>query len=321
VDAEIGREIALRDGEIRAVLAGRIERVGASYVLTTQLVDPRDASVVASRREDGETDAALAAAVGRLADWTRVTLGERSRPIEQARQPLQKVTTSSLTALRLFSEGEAAARAAIVHAGRWAEAEALFASAAAEDPAFASAHMWLAWPQMQRAMVALARNDRAKVRGLLGSYAGTDPAAVRYLIRAGELDAAAVLERITPLNRAGVETAGAELAAVRGDPKRLEQIISSVSPSARRSTWFMSLHTLALAYVAHRDFPRAIETLEAAGALRERIFFSGAHAGGLWMRNQKMLADVYRQVGRTEDAQRIERELVALAQPTLAPRP
>lgn len=531
VNAEIGCEIALRDGAIGAVVAGRIDRAGDSYLLTAQLVHPRDGSIAASLQEAAHTDTALTSAVRRLSNWTRLALGERRTLVEQAPQSLQKVTTASLRALRLFSEGEAVARSAIVYAGRWAEAEALFAEAAAEDHSFASAHMWLAWARwhgslwsgrpdttekhleaarravalidtatprerafirgahawmtnelesaigefeallrlypddfwgltnlsrlyryvgraqaivemnarlaelrpkdarlrlrvaqdllqgrgleaarphvaaaaqlledvsgklgapepvrtylllfpvhemwlqgrvheaaaaldaiaarpevvaegvdgqqllvsfyftlgrlrrveatwaqdqnqhppiqkVQRAMVALARNEPQRVRDLLASYQGIDPAPVRYLIRAGELAAAAaVLDRLVPANPAGVEFAAAELEAVRGDPKRLEQLVWGVSPSARRSPWFMSLNTLARSYVARRDWLKAIEVLETAAALRERVFFSGAHAGGLWIQNQKLLANAYRHVGRTEAARRIDGELLAL---------
>lgn len=74
----------------------------------------------------------------------------------------------------------------------------------------------------------------------------------------------------------------------------------------------MSLNTLARSYVARRDWPKAIEVLETAAALREQVLFSGAHAGGLWIQNQKMLANAYRHLGRTEAARRIDEELLAL---------
>jgi serine/threonine protein kinase len=140
VDAAAGPEVALRDGGIRLVLDGMIERVGGGYAMTVRVVEPRTAATIASDREEAPTAAAVPAAVRRLSNRIRLTVGEAPVTVAQDDERLEKVTTPSLPALRTYSEA--------VHAfnlRQMTEAEALLESALREDPAFASAHLRMAW--------------------------------------------------------------------------------------------------------------------------------------------------------------------------------
>ena len=56
VDAEVGREICLRDGGIRALLAGRAEKIGSVYVLSVEVVNPVRGVSVASASQEAASD-------------------------------------------------------------------------------------------------------------------------------------------------------------------------------------------------------------------------------------------------------------------------
>ena len=144
IDRTVGREVALRDGSIRVVLAGRIEPSGSGYVLTVQLVNPEDGHVIDSVSEDASSDeAGIASAIHRQASRVRQRLGEAPPLIEASEQRLQKVTTPSLYALKLYSQGYALYR--LPGSVDLPAAEVLFREAIAEDPSFASAYNMLGW--------------------------------------------------------------------------------------------------------------------------------------------------------------------------------
>jgi len=145
VDATLGREVALRDGAIHAVMSGTIERLGNGYAMTVRVSDPETDSSMVGRREEASTPADVQIALRRLANWIRVTLGESPLSVKRTMERLEHVTTPSLAALRLYSEAQTAAKRS-----HWAEAEALLTSALAEDRQFASAHILLAWTRRQQ---------------------------------------------------------------------------------------------------------------------------------------------------------------------------
>ena len=140
VDAAVGREIALRDGGIRALLTGRVDKLDSTYALSAVLVDPATGRRVASMREEAAGDSGFLPAVHRLSNRVRARLGEALADIERSARALEKVTTPSLSALQLFSEADG-----LIPQGKSAVAEALLRQAVAEDPDFASGYMHLAW--------------------------------------------------------------------------------------------------------------------------------------------------------------------------------
>ena len=131
LDETIARELALREGA-EAYLTGTIGMLGNQFLLVTHLVNSADDRVLASFRETtGEAD--LIEGIDRLADQIRRSLGESLATIE-AREPLNRVTTNSLEALRYYASGVNAFRN-----GEAAEAVIQLKAAIAEDPEFASA--------------------------------------------------------------------------------------------------------------------------------------------------------------------------------------
>lgn len=140
VDATLGREICIRDGGIRALLTGRIEKPGSSYLLSIGLVDPKSGAVVSIFAEEAAGRSRIPEILRRSSHRLREILGEAPTLIRQSEEKLASVTTPSLTALQLYSKADA-----LMAQGQPGGAEELLKRAVAEDPRFASAHIHLAW--------------------------------------------------------------------------------------------------------------------------------------------------------------------------------
>jgi len=149
LDAKLGLEVCLRDGGIRALLTGRIDRSLSGYRLTADLAAPNQDAALISLSEEAENKDSVIKATRRLSDRLRQALGE-GPPVHRPEQRPPSVTTQSLRALQLYSQADALLKApsglsptsARLDA---ASAEELLRQAVAEDPQFASAHIHLAW--------------------------------------------------------------------------------------------------------------------------------------------------------------------------------
>ena len=146
LDHSLAREVCLRDGGIRALLTGRLTRVGRGYTLTTTIVNPADGTTVAAASDDIASADELIARIRQQALHVRQTLGEALASVERSQAALHKVTTPSLAALQLYStaatllEGEHWQSSADA-LSRYQSAEGLLKQATERDPAFAMA--WL----------------------------------------------------------------------------------------------------------------------------------------------------------------------------------
>jgi DNA-binding winged helix-turn-helix (wHTH) protein len=137
-DPALAQEIALRDGAIGAILAGRIEKREEVYSLTLRVIDPANGATVSMASVDARGRDQIGQAVRELSDRVRRALGE-DLAIGEVNPPVPKVTTHSLAAFRLFSQGML-----FVDQKKWHSAIDLLGRAVAEDPDFASAHIYLA---------------------------------------------------------------------------------------------------------------------------------------------------------------------------------
>ena len=146
VDAKIGREISMRDGGIRAILAGRLERLGPAYLLSAVVLDPADGAATASVSEEAAAASDLSRALRRLSNGVREALGESRQAVHQDDRRLERVTTPSLTALRLYTDSYR-----LGDRGDWRPALEFARQAVREDPAFAAAQIWLAWTLQRNA--------------------------------------------------------------------------------------------------------------------------------------------------------------------------
>lgn len=145
---EVARELAVRDGGVRGILSGTVDKVGGSTILSADLIAPGDGAVVASLSEEITDGEEPIRAVRRLSRGVRQLLGEELVSIEKSELELAKVSTPSLRALQLYSQ------AADMHIGRGELAikEQLLRDTIVEDPDFASAHLELAHVTMLSAM-------------------------------------------------------------------------------------------------------------------------------------------------------------------------
>jgi eukaryotic-like serine/threonine-protein kinase len=101
VTAEVALEMAAREGA-KAIVAGEVSTAGRSYVLVARILGAGGEELVALR-ETSPDDAGIVAAIDRLSSKVRERIGESLKSIREG-TPLARVTTSSLEALRYYSE-------------------------------------------------------------------------------------------------------------------------------------------------------------------------------------------------------------------------
>ena len=106
LDESVGREVAIRDGQIQALIAGRIEKIGGVYSMSARIVRPSDGLTAASVNEASIGEPDLLRAVGRIAGGVRRQLGEAQPEGDSKGPALQKVETQSMRALQLYRRQE-----------------------------------------------------------------------------------------------------------------------------------------------------------------------------------------------------------------------
>jgi tetratricopeptide (TPR) repeat protein len=154
---QLASEVAIREG-IKALVAGEINAAGTGYVLTAKLLTADGKEVLASRRETAADASRIIEAIDKLSKGLRERIGDPLRALQRD-EPLEQVTTSSLEALRMYSQ----AVNAIEVEGRPEKGIALLEEALALDSTFAMAWRKLGitlgnrGQETSRAMEALAR--------------------------------------------------------------------------------------------------------------------------------------------------------------------
>ncbi|HTT24758.1 MAG TPA: protein kinase [Candidatus Sulfotelmatobacter sp.] len=151
IDESLGREICEREN-LRLLLAGNIEHRGRVYQIAVRGIDPGQGIPLFTEFERFEGEDQFFDKADSLARKVRSHLGESVDRIEKSSRPLDRVTTSSLSALQLYSRARDAQ-----YAGRDDEVESLLKGALQLDPDFAMAHLLLG--QYYSAVVG--RNDHA----------------------------------------------------------------------------------------------------------------------------------------------------------------
>ena len=137
VDVALARELAQREGA-KAIVAGDVGMLGTGYVVSARLLATVDGSELLALRETANDAAGLIPAVDRLSAKLRERIGESLRTI-RASQPLERVTTASLEALRLYTRSDE-----VFRAGELDRAADLIQQAIAVDSGFAMAYRRLA---------------------------------------------------------------------------------------------------------------------------------------------------------------------------------
>ena len=142
VPFDVAREIAIREGA-KAVLDGEVVRLGKGYVVSARLVNALDGHELVTFRETASSEDDLITALGTLSRTVRERAGESLRSIQESPE-LERVSTSSLAALRKYVQGVQAAN----ELGDYERAVALQREAVTIDSGFA-----MAWSALAVALV------------------------------------------------------------------------------------------------------------------------------------------------------------------------
>jgi tRNA A-37 threonylcarbamoyl transferase component Bud32/tetratricopeptide (TPR) repeat protein len=133
LDSATAHEVAIRDG-IPAIVGGDIHGLGAGYVVTVRLVTTDSGKVLASFSEAADGPKDLIPTLGKITRKLRGKVGESFKHL-QATPRLETAATSSLDALRKYTEGVLAFRQF-----DYVRAVHLFDEAIALDSNFAGAY-------------------------------------------------------------------------------------------------------------------------------------------------------------------------------------
>lgn len=151
IGREVGAEIALREGA-RAFVLPSVSEVGGKLRVTAEIIDPASQSTVYSDSAEGSDIDSLLTSVDRINAQLRARLGESLAQIGATNQPLAKVTTNNLDALRAYSRGRKA-----VTEGNGDMALGLYEQAIRLDPDFGLAYL-------SRAALRLGADDRPRAK-------------------------------------------------------------------------------------------------------------------------------------------------------------
>jgi eukaryotic-like serine/threonine-protein kinase len=133
---DLMREVCLRTTS-KALLAGSIANLGGRYAVGLKAENCQTGDSLGAAAEEAEAQAKVLQALDRAATAMRRKLGESLVSIQKFDKPLEQVTTSSMEALKAYSEGKR-----ILEKGD-AEAVPFFKRAVELDPNFAIAYAYL----------------------------------------------------------------------------------------------------------------------------------------------------------------------------------
>jgi tetratricopeptide (TPR) repeat protein len=104
VTSEIGREVCQRTGAT-ALLGGTIAMLGSSYVVTLNAQDCVGGKVIAEEQAQAATKESVLSAMGTAVTAFREKLGESLASIQRYDSKIEEATTTSLEALKAYSQG------------------------------------------------------------------------------------------------------------------------------------------------------------------------------------------------------------------------
>jgi eukaryotic-like serine/threonine-protein kinase len=135
---DVAREICEREN-IKATLNGSIAVIGSQYVISLEALNCRTGDSLARDQVTAESKERVLSALGATASRLRGKMGESLASIKQFDKPPEEVTTSSLDALKAFTQG-----VQLKESGQDMQAVSFFQRAAELDPNFAAAYATLA---------------------------------------------------------------------------------------------------------------------------------------------------------------------------------
>lgn len=104
VTKEIALEICLRQG-FKAFLTGTISNIGSHYVVTLEATNAQTRDTIALEQAEADSKEQVLSVLGTAATNLRKQLGESLASIQKYDKPIHQATTSSLDALKYYSNG------------------------------------------------------------------------------------------------------------------------------------------------------------------------------------------------------------------------
>jgi serine/threonine protein kinase/tetratricopeptide (TPR) repeat protein len=156
ITSDIGREICQR-AHIKAMLSGAIAPLGSEYVITLEAINAATGDSLAQVQEQATSKEQVLNALGLGADKLRSKLGESLASVQKFDKPLQEVTTSSLEALKAFTQADE-----LRERGDALPPVALYQRAIELDPNFAMAYARLGNQHLTVGQADLARQNFQK---------------------------------------------------------------------------------------------------------------------------------------------------------------
>jgi eukaryotic-like serine/threonine-protein kinase len=130
----VAREIGQRQG-LKAMLAGSISSLGSHYVITLEAINVQSGDAIATEQGEAGSKEQVLNTLGLVASHLREKLGESLGSIKKFDAPIEQATTSSLDALKAFSQGNE-----LRQQGHDREAIPFYKHAIEIDPNFAMAY-------------------------------------------------------------------------------------------------------------------------------------------------------------------------------------
>ena len=134
ITKDVAREVCLRAGSV-AYIAGSIAGLGNTYVLGLDAVNCQTGETMAEQQATAPKKEHVMATLGKTASALRRELGESLASVQKFDVPLEQATTSSLDALKAFTQGQRAQEK-----GNDYGARQLYSRAVELDPNFARAY-------------------------------------------------------------------------------------------------------------------------------------------------------------------------------------
>ena len=272
LDATLANEVAVRDN-VRGVLACDIAQLGNVYSLTARLIDPKTQVAVLTHSVQAPGKEQVLGALDALATHVRARLGESLSSLSTQSRPLPQVTTSSLDALKMYSE---AMRVSGRDSGN--KGDELLRQALVLDPDFALAHAELG----RRYYLAANRESREAAEGHLQkalALTGRLTLRERLWIQAVAEDSRGHRDRAVDAyetylaqypddTRALFRLAWTNMAALGNVDAAIKGFTRVVTLAPEDSSAWVNLAT---AYTGKHDFQRAVPTYQKAFALNPAL--------------------------------------------------
>lgn len=232
IGSELAKELAEREG-LPAVVTGDINSAGSAFVLSARLVAAETGKELAAFRATAKDSSEIVPAIDELSNKLRERIGD-SYKVLRADEPLERVTTSNLSALRKYSQ----AVRVLDSQGDVPRGLSLLEEAVALDPEFA-----MAWRKLGVQLSNQFEQRKRVVEALTKAFDHRD--------------------RLTERER--YLTMAAYYSTVTGERDRAMMAYQNILELNPEDTW--ALNNLAISYGTLRDFERSLELYNRAIAI------------------------------------------------------